>query len=331
MRVVITGSGGALPDPDRAAASVAVVTDEAVLQFDCGRGVAESLIRAGIAPIELDHLFFTHLHFDHISTYGYFVISSCIAGRGRPLHVWGPRGTARMSRGFLEEAHAVDTAFLPKVVAVWPEGRLPRPDAVPPIEVREILSGSVLELDGLQVRAARTEHFSELGIESYCYRVDAAGSSVFVSGDGSPTEESTELARGCDLLVCECDAPDPDMLESNLFHDSAWQDTRRDEGGSEVGHMTPTSLARFATAVESRALVLTHLGVLTRHPTAAVMYRPYWQRDLEDEAFYETFERRVAEGFAGQMRIADDGLEIDLSGGEIHFRPSAESPGGIRR
>ncbi len=43
MHVVITGSGSALPDPERGNASAAVVVDGAVLQFDCGRRTMDNL------------------------------------------------------------------------------------------------------------------------------------------------------------------------------------------------------------------------------------------------------------------------------------------------
>ena len=69
MQLVITGSGSALPDPLRGGASCAVVIDGTVLQFDCGRRVLENLMLVGINPMKIDHLFFTHMHFDHISDY----------------------------------------------------------------------------------------------------------------------------------------------------------------------------------------------------------------------------------------------------------------------
>ena len=90
MQLIITGSGSALPDPLRGGASCAVVVDGTVLQFDCGRRVLENLMLVGINPMKIDHMFFTHLHFDHISDYDYYAITNWIAGRQDTVYVYGP-------------------------------------------------------------------------------------------------------------------------------------------------------------------------------------------------------------------------------------------------
>ena len=87
MYAIITGSGSALIDPLRGGASAAVIVDGTVLQFDLGRMAMENLTRAGVNPVDIDALFFTHLHFDHIASFGYFMISSWIASRQATLEI----------------------------------------------------------------------------------------------------------------------------------------------------------------------------------------------------------------------------------------------------
>jgi ribonuclease BN (tRNA processing enzyme) len=96
MHVVVTGSGSAMPDPERAGASVVVAVDGKLLLFDFGRGVMESLIGAGINPLDVDYGFLTHLHFDHIASYDYFIYANWIAGRQKTMPVHGPAGTVDM-------------------------------------------------------------------------------------------------------------------------------------------------------------------------------------------------------------------------------------------
>lgn len=76
MYVAITGSGSALPDPQRGGASVAVVIDGEVLQFDFGRQVMENQLQVGINPADVDYVFLTHHHFDHIAQLGYYAMSA---------------------------------------------------------------------------------------------------------------------------------------------------------------------------------------------------------------------------------------------------------------
>ena len=66
MKVVVVGSGSALPDPSRGNPSQAVVVDGEVLLFDCGERATVNLVRAGINPMNVDHVFLTHLHWDHM-------------------------------------------------------------------------------------------------------------------------------------------------------------------------------------------------------------------------------------------------------------------------
>ena len=62
MQAVILGSGSAVPDPVRGNPSQAVVVGETILLFDCGERTTVNLTGAGINPLNVDYLFFTHLH-----------------------------------------------------------------------------------------------------------------------------------------------------------------------------------------------------------------------------------------------------------------------------
>lgn len=65
----------------------------------------------GVNPMSIDYLFFTHLHFDHISDYDYFAITDWIAGRWDIVNVYGPTGTEAMSAGAINRMHAMNYDF----------------------------------------------------------------------------------------------------------------------------------------------------------------------------------------------------------------------------
>jgi len=63
------------------------------LLFDCGEGCASTLPVSEI--LAFDHLFFSHLHMDHVGGFDSFF--RCTYRReSRPNEIWGPPGTARI-------------------------------------------------------------------------------------------------------------------------------------------------------------------------------------------------------------------------------------------
>jgi ribonuclease BN (tRNA processing enzyme) len=65
--VTLLGSGGGpRVDVRRYGISILVEAAGQKLLFDCGRGATLRAVEAGIRPIDLDKVFLTHLHSDHI-------------------------------------------------------------------------------------------------------------------------------------------------------------------------------------------------------------------------------------------------------------------------
>lgn len=95
------------PDRDNALL-VNIDSGQAVerLLFDCGDRCLADLSFGDIQAI--DHLFFSHLHMDHVG--GFDAFFRCNFGRDtRPNRIWGPPGTARVMQhrfqGFLWNLH----------------------------------------------------------------------------------------------------------------------------------------------------------------------------------------------------------------------------------
>ena len=70
MKVILLGTGGPKPDSNRQGPSLAVQVDSSYLLFDAGRGAATQLTRAGISVRDINPIFITHHHFDHIGNLG---------------------------------------------------------------------------------------------------------------------------------------------------------------------------------------------------------------------------------------------------------------------
>ncbi|MBV9000022.1 MAG: MBL fold metallo-hydrolase, partial [Solirubrobacterales bacterium] len=65
--LVLLGTAGApLPVAGRGGISSAVVVDDRVFVIDCGRGSPSALVDAGLDFTQLEAIFITHLHADHV-------------------------------------------------------------------------------------------------------------------------------------------------------------------------------------------------------------------------------------------------------------------------
>jgi ribonuclease Z len=66
MRVTLLGTGTPFPSAERFGSAILVQVADKRLLFDCGRGVVIRLTQAEVNPKDIDALFLTHLHSDHV-------------------------------------------------------------------------------------------------------------------------------------------------------------------------------------------------------------------------------------------------------------------------
>jgi len=306
MHAIVTGSGSALIDPLRGGASAAVIVDGIVLQFDCGRNFMENLTRAGVNPVDIHALFLTHLHFDHIASFGYFVISSWIASRQQTLDVCGPPGTRKMAENMVFGGHYTDVRFARELVAAWPENIPGRPRPEPPFAAREAGPGVVATHPKFKVTAATVPHFQEYGVQSLAYRVDSDYGSVAITGDCRPSPAMTELAGGVDLLIHECAKVDGDMVKSGKLTRNL---PNEDPSGA---HTTPTWLGRVGRDTGAKHVLATHLPPLASLPAAFAMSRVYYGTEQPGPELWAEYRRRIALNYAGKVTLAEDGMVLKV-------------------
>jgi len=151
IRVTLLGTGGPGFETNRSGPSVLVEAGGKKFLFDAGRGAIERLAQAKIKWQDVDGVFFTHLHSDHVVGFPDAWLTGWLvgAGRNRPLDVWGPPGTASMV-SHLEQAFAFDIHFRILDDKLRPEGAV--------INAHEINPGIALELNGLKITAIKVDH-----------------------------------------------------------------------------------------------------------------------------------------------------------------------------
>ena len=194
-RLILLGTkGGPRPTPQfRGAPAQVILIDDVPYVVDCGSGVADRLVLAGVKLPDLRHVFITHHHSDHVLDYGNLLLLAWAAGLKTRVDSWGPPPLVGMTR----LAFALNQVDIE--VRIADEGR---PDPRPLAVAHEFAEpGLVMEDERVRVTAAIVPHGPIK--PAFAYRFDTAERSIVISGDTAYSEALIELARGTDVLVHE--------------------------------------------------------------------------------------------------------------------------------
>jgi ribonuclease Z len=166
--------------------------------FDAGRGALQRLAQLGVRWQDIEGVFLTHLHSDHVVGFPDLWLTGwlIVPGRSVPLRVWGPAGTIAMM-SHLQQAYEYDIRIRIQNDGASPEGVA--------LLVKDISEGVVYERSGVKGTAFEGDHAPVK--PAFGYRIDYAGRSVVLSGDTRVSENLIRHAQGVDLLVHEVFAP----------------------------------------------------------------------------------------------------------------------------
>jgi ribonuclease Z len=204
VEVILLGTGGPRPDPDRHGPATLVRIDDRYLLFDAGRGVVMQLARAGVPLDRIGPVFVTHHHFDHIVDLADVALATWLERRPGALDVVGPAGTARIVSVLLEQIYDKDIHFRA-------QGE-PAIGGFKPVHATDAVPGVVAEGPGFTVRAEPVVHGHGLDFSAefrrrwvcFGYRVEVGDAVVTISGDTIACEGLDRLAQGADVLVQCC-------------------------------------------------------------------------------------------------------------------------------
>jgi ribonuclease Z len=274
LDVLFVGTAGSAPTAGRGLTSTLVRRGGERLLFDCGEGTQRQLLRS-TGLVELEEVFITHFHADHILGLPGMLKTFGLRGRERALTVYGPRGLRDLFR-----------TFGPLV------GRLPFELTLVELEPNE-----ELERDGYRIAAFDMTH----GVRAYGYAVvedvrlgrfderralelgvrpgpdfgrlhrgepvpgrdgevrpeqvvGAArpGRKVVLAGDGAPSPLTVAVAHGADLLV----------------HEATFSEEELDRA-HETAHSTARQAAELAREAGVKLLALNHVS--PRHPPGVLL------------------------------------------------------------
>ena len=107
LKITFLGTGAPKPVMHRFGPSILVEAGEQKILFDAGRGALQRLTQAKVRWQEVDAVFLTHLHSDHVVGFPDLWLTGWLVspGRDRAAPVWGPSGTKEMM-SHLKQAYA---------------------------------------------------------------------------------------------------------------------------------------------------------------------------------------------------------------------------------
>jgi len=202
LHLALCGAGSPLAAPNASGPCVAVVAGSQLFVVDSGSNGRNVLNRMGFKPGDIQAVFLTHFHSDHIDGLGNMGVSRWAGGDfPGPLPVHGPEGVERVVNGF-NEAYGQDVVYRHAhhgdLVAPLAGAGL---EAVPFTQPALGELVTVYEQDGLKVEALAVDHRP---IDpAVGYRFSYKGRSLLISGDTVKSANLQKFAEGVDLLVHE--------------------------------------------------------------------------------------------------------------------------------
>lgn len=299
IKVTLLGTGAPVPSIERFGPSILVEAGNQKLLFDCGRGAAQRIWQLKMPLRQINALFLTHLHSDHVVGIPDLWLTGWIPAvfgrRASPFQVYGPDGTKEMMEN-LVRAFAWDIATRNKEKNKADSGAM--------VTVVDIKEGSVWEKDGVKVTPFTVRHADFID-SALGYRVDYAGHSVVLSGDTRYSENLIRFAKGADVVIHEVAAANEDTTKNSALINQI------------LGfHSSPEDAGRVFQQVQPKLAVYSHIVLLTSDPAVP----PPTTKDLI---------RRTQKTYKGALEVGDDLLAIEIADkiNVVSYGPLGSKPG----
>jgi ribonuclease BN (tRNA processing enzyme) len=260
-RLITLGTvAGPPPRPHRAQSSNLLIVNGTLYVIDAGDGATRRIAKAGFNVRDVGTIFITHHHDDHTAGLGTLMSVAWDSQRTTPINVYGPPRTEDLVKAAVQ------------YFTISAESRIADGGRTIPIERlffgHDVGPGVVYQDANIKVTAIENSHFAfHTGAaagrhKSYSYRFDTPDRVIVFTGDTSPNQALTELARGADVLVSEANSIEERM--GDLLRSGQWQMMTADEQERiklqmTHGHLSTTDVGEMATRAGVKTVILTHL------------------------------------------------------------------------
>ena len=228
MKLTILGSGTAAPRLERNMSGYLLKIGNKKLLFDSGPGTIRQLLKLKINLLDIDDIFYSHLHNDHINDLPAIIWSNNYGTfRKKPLNIYGPKGFKKYFKVLMAEI------LKPAKLIYKINVKELKNNSILKISIKKTNKKNKIKNNFIKIKIRKVKHLGEcIG-----YRVEHKNKVFVYSGDLGPCSSITGLAKNADLLILECAFPD----NMPLAH-----------------HLTPSQCGEIAAKAKAKKLVLTH-------------------------------------------------------------------------
>lgn len=290
LRVTLLGTGSPVPSTERFGFSVLIQAGDSNYVIDAGRGAIVRLIQAGVEAGQVDGLFLTHYHSDHVISIDDLWMTGYVpafGGREGTFDVYGPEGVTNI-------VDNLRAAFQNDIDVRVADGEVdPETTGIEAHEFTE--DGVIFDQDGLQVTMFDVQHDPANVIRpAKGFRIDYHGKSILVSGDTIPHENVASYGEGVDLMLHEVAAfQDRNVLPQVISH-----------------HTTPDEAGEIFAEAQPELAVYTHI----------VNGIPGQVEGISEEEMIA----RTKENYDGDVMLGEDLMSFHISDEGIEITDQAD-------
>lgn len=194
MQLKILGTGTSQVSKERVSTSNYLEIGNKKILLDCGCGTLVRMSQAGISFKDIDIVFISHFHIDHISDL--FALLWALKyphlNRDKDLQIIGPKGFQNFYNTYIK----------PIVFS--------KPFDLFKIEIREI--EDEIKFDDFIVQVLSTSHTDE----SLAYKFIENEKTLVIGGDMGYDENIINFSKESDILILECSYDNSKELENHL-------------------------------------------------------------------------------------------------------------------
>ena len=249
MRLIACGTGMPTARPKQAASCwLLELGNGDKFIFDIGTGSAERIAALQIPYNYLDKVFLSHLHTDHFGDLDALFVGGALAGRQKPLRVWGPSAETP-ERG---TKYALD--HLRKALTWDLDGRqgLTDPRGYQ-LDVTEFdymgMNEIIYQENGVTIRSFPAIHSLDGPVS---FVVEWNGFKFVFGGDTYPNKWYAKYAKGADLAIHECFIAVPNLIEKFKFTPQSALAV-----GTQI-HTAPEAFGKVMSIIKPRMAVAYH-------------------------------------------------------------------------
>ena len=241
MHLTLLGTGCPSVDYKRFGPSNLVTTKKTKILIDCGSGITQRLHQLKLSSADIDALFLTHLHSDHVVDLYQLIISSWHSYRIKPWKIYGPKGTKQ---------------FVKKIMNAWEDERKLRISYEARSSIRafdinviEFKSIGQVSIKDINIKYFEVDHKPVKFAYGFCFI--NKNKKLTISGDTKPCENLMKFAQKSDVLLHEVFI-EGEILETNKMR------TKKTLHNVKNYHTTSLEVGKVAFISRAKKLVLTH-------------------------------------------------------------------------